>query len=54
MEGITNEGIKTLMEIEKCTLNYVEEKSLFWYGHVRRARKENPKEQGQVDHSATK
>ncbi|CAG9828171.1 unnamed protein product, partial [Diabrotica balteata] len=36
MEKITNDEIKRRIEIKKDTLNYIEEKRLTWYGHVRR------------------
>ncbi|CAG9829626.1 unnamed protein product [Diabrotica balteata] len=36
MDKITNDEIKRRMEIKKDTLNYIEEKRLKWYGHVRR------------------
>lgn len=37
LDRLTNEEIKQRMGVEKDTLDYIEEKCLTWYGHVRRA-----------------
>ena len=36
-DRITNEEIRRRMETERSVIDYIEEKRLVWYGHVRRA-----------------